>query len=91
MNILVIIGITSVFLYFIYLLIIPKVSSKLSTTCKNNTDCPSDTKCVYNDEYKTNICTNKKYCSIDNENLTKCDLTNPLSCDDACNNELKFK
>ena len=92
MNILIVLIVTSLFLYFIYSLLIKTKSVKsISSNCDTDADCPSDTKCIYNDDYKSNMCTNKKYCSIDNENLTQCDLSKDTTCDNLCNNELQFK
>ena len=91
MNILIVIVVTSLFLYFLYSFVTKVPPKSLGSTCNNDSDCPGDTKCIFNNDYNSNMCTNKKYCSTDNQNLTKCDLKKASACDDLCNNELQFK
>lgn len=77
--------------FIIYLIIKTSISNSqnITNTCQSDTECPSGTKCLYNDDYQDKFCTNKKYCSIVNGNLTKCEL-NGKGCGKLCVNQPPF-
>lgn len=79
----------------IYLILKTQTNEKsnniVSNYCTSDDQCSPGTKCVYSNDYNHNICSSRKYCSTDNNNLTKCSLSDPKSCKKICNNDLQFK
>ena len=67
-------------------------SSKLiSFSCKKDSDCGNNEKCIFSQDYNQNICTGGegKVCNITNGSLTQCDMTEN-SCG-GCINEPPFE
>ena len=68
-------------------------NKNISPYCKKDSDCPDRTKCVYNADYDNYLCSTTKYCSVNNNNLTKCNYdpnSTENTCKSLCNNEPAF-